>query len=160
MACGTAFDLDRSMFVNERALLIRMTANARSIGADRKLRLFRLKSAVRVVTVAATHRPFEHFVMERLGELRLRLGMAGHAELGLALLELCRVCLICPLRRCRADKSYRIRTKFGLIRSMGRMAIGASDIVSPMLAAPEIIVRLLACVTGQASFGDLFRRFS
>ena len=74
------------MFVNERALLIRMTTNARSIGADRKLRLFRLKSAVRVVTVAATHRSFEHFVMEGFRKLRLGLGMARHAKLRLALL--------------------------------------------------------------------------
>ena len=81
MACGTAFDLDRSMFVNERALLIRMTTNARSIGADRKLRLFRLKSAVRVVTVAAVHRAFHDLMVERFAELGFRVGMAAHAEL-------------------------------------------------------------------------------
>src|SRR5436190_19323996 len=160
MTRGTAFNLNRRMFVNEWSLLVRMTPDARSIGADRKFCLFRFKSAVRVVTVAATHRPFQHFMMEGLRKLRFRLGMARHAELRLALLQLCCVCLICSLRRCRANERYRVGPKFGLVRAVCRVAIGASDIVSPMLAAAEIIVRLFACMTSQASFRDLFRRFS
>ena len=86
MTRGTAFNLNRRMFVNEWPLLVRVTPNAGSIRADRKLCLFRFKSAVRVMTVAASHRPFEHFVMEGFRKLRLGLGMARHAKLRLALL--------------------------------------------------------------------------
>jgi hypothetical protein len=76
MTGSAAFDLYRSMFVNEWPLLVRMTPNARSIRSDGKFRLFRFKSSVRVVTVTAPHRPFEHFVMERFCELRFCFGMA------------------------------------------------------------------------------------
>ncbi len=41
---------------------------------------------------------------------------------------------------------------------MGRMAIGATYVVPPVLTAPEIIVLFFACVTGQASLGNHLRR--
>ena len=79
--------LDRSMLVNERALFVSVTLDARGISASREPRLFQLKAAVWVVAVAALHRAFEHFVMERQVELVLGFAVTTEAELWLALLE-------------------------------------------------------------------------
>ena|ERR1043166_539629 len=39
------------------------------------------------------------------------------------------------------------------------MAIGATDIVAPVFAAPEIVVFFTTCVAGKAGFRCFFRRF-
>ena len=79
--------LDRSMLVNERALFVSVTLDARGISAGREPRLFQLKSTVWVVTIATLHRAFQHLVMERQVELVLRLTMTTETELGFAVLE-------------------------------------------------------------------------
>ena len=38
------------------------------------------------------------------------------------------------------------------------MTVGAADVVTPMLATTEVVVFFSSCMTGQTSFGDLFRR--
>ena len=63
---GTAaFSLDRRMFVSERTLLVCVALDAGGIRSGRQSGLLRLKAAVRIVTIAATHRAFQDFVMER-----------------------------------------------------------------------------------------------
>ena len=79
--------LDWSMLVNERALFVSVTLDARGISASREPRLFQLKAAVWVVAVAALHRAFEHFVMERQVELVLGFAVTTQAKLRLALFE-------------------------------------------------------------------------
>src|SRR5215204_1216599 len=56
VAGDASIGLDRSMFVNERSLLVCVTLDASRVGAGRKSRLFELKSAVGIVTIAALHR--------------------------------------------------------------------------------------------------------
>ena len=77
VAGRTALEFRRSMFEYERPLLVRVTFDARDVGTDRELRLFRLKPAVGVVTVAALHHAFQHLVMEWLRELRLLFAVAA-----------------------------------------------------------------------------------
>ena len=84
---GAAFNLQRRVFEDKRALLIRVAFVTRRIGASREACLLQLESTMRVVTIAALHRAFEHPVVERPGELRLRLVVAGHAQLRLVSLQ-------------------------------------------------------------------------
>jgi len=74
------------MLVNKRTLFVSVTLDTRGVGAGRESRLFQLKSAVWVVAIAASHRAFEHFVMERKVELVLRFAVTTEAKLGIALL--------------------------------------------------------------------------
>ena len=84
VAGRAAFGLERRVLERERPLLTRMALDARRVRTYREPRLFELKAAVRVVAVTAFHRTFQHFVVERLAELRLGLCMAAHAKLRLA----------------------------------------------------------------------------
>ena len=79
--------LDRSMLINKRSLLVRMTLDASCVGAGRQSSLFKFETAVWVVTIAALHRTFQHLVMERQTELVLRLAMTTETKLWLAVLE-------------------------------------------------------------------------
>jgi len=81
MTRRAAFDLERSVLEDERALFIRVAFNTRHINADRELRLLLFKTSVRIMTIAAFHRSFQNFMVKRLGKLRFRFGMAAHAEL-------------------------------------------------------------------------------
>lgn len=87
VARDAAVSLNRSMLVNKRTLLVRVTLDARGIDARRQSRLFQLESSVWVVAIAALHRAFQHFVMERQVELVLRLAVTTEAKLWLALPE-------------------------------------------------------------------------
>ena len=69
------------MLERKRSLLVYVTLDASCIGACRQSRLPGLKSAMRIVTVTATHRAFQNFVMERHRELRLHFVVATNAEL-------------------------------------------------------------------------------
>src|SRR5215203_739379 len=84
MACDAPIGLDRSMFVNERSLLVCVTLDASRVGAGRQSRLLKLETAVRIVAIAALHRAFQHLVMERQIELVLSLGMTTQAKLRFA----------------------------------------------------------------------------
>lgn len=84
MTGNASFGLDRRVFIGERALLVGVTLDASGIGARGQPRLFEFKAAVRVMTIGTLHRAFENFVMERLLELMLHLGMATETELRLA----------------------------------------------------------------------------
>ena len=82
-----SLSLYRRMFVNKRALFVCVTLDAGCIGAGRETRLFQFKTAVWIVTIAAFHRAFEHFVMEGQIELVLRFAMTTEAKLRLTLPE-------------------------------------------------------------------------
>jgi hypothetical protein len=72
------------MFVNKRSLLVGVTLNASCIGTRCQPRLFEFETAVRIVAVAALHRTFQHFVMERQIELVLCLAMTTETKLWFA----------------------------------------------------------------------------
>ena len=84
---NAAIGFDRSMLVYEWSLLVCVTLDARGVRAGRQPRLFQLEPAVRVVAIAALHRAFEHFVMERQVKLVLRLTMTTETKLRLAFLQ-------------------------------------------------------------------------
>ena len=84
---GAAFGLDRRVFERERSLLVYVALDASGIGARRQPGLPGLESAVRIVTIAATHRAFQNFVMERHVELRLHLAVTADAELWIVRLQ-------------------------------------------------------------------------
>jgi hypothetical protein len=84
MTRHATFSLHRSVFIGKRPLLIHVTFNARRVSAGGQSRLLKFKTAVRIMAIAALHRPFEDLVMEGLGEIRLSFTMATHAKLRLA----------------------------------------------------------------------------
>jgi hypothetical protein len=87
MTRDATIGLNRSMLKNKRSLLIRVTLDASCIGSRRQSCLFELKTTVRIVTIAALHRAFQHFVMERQIELVLRLAMTTETKLRFAVSE-------------------------------------------------------------------------
>src|ERR1041384_6650036 len=80
MTSGTSFSLHGRVFINKRSLLVSVAFDATGICASRQPRLFELKAAMWVMTIAATHRAFKDFVMERHVELRLHFVVAACAE--------------------------------------------------------------------------------
>src|SRR5215213_4504972 len=84
MAGDAPIGLDRSMFVNERSLLVCVTLDASRVSAGRQSRLFQFETAMRIVAIAALHRTFQHLVMEGQIELVLRLAMTTQAKLRFA----------------------------------------------------------------------------
>ena len=84
---AATFSFHRCVFVSEGALLVGVTLDASRISASGQARLFQFKSAVRIVTVAALHRAFQHFVMEGQLKLVLDLAVTAQAELRFARFE-------------------------------------------------------------------------
>ena len=74
MAGDTAISLYWSMLVNKRSLLVCVTLDTGCVRAGRESRLLELKTAVRIVAIAALHRAFQHLVME--WQIKLVLGLA------------------------------------------------------------------------------------
>ena len=154
--CAT-FCLDGSVLEDERPLLVCVALHAGRIRARRQSRLLGLESAVRVMAIAATHGPFEHLVMERLIELMFDFGVTLQAELRLALPQ--------ELNRREAgllsvsgrDEDVRFRTVYARVSAVRRVAIGATDIIAPMLAASEVVVFLFAGMACEAGLRNLLR---
>ena len=80
---NTAVGLDRCVFEGKWTLLIGVALDAGRVGANRQPRLFQLKTAVWVVTVAAFHGPFEDLVMLRHSELVFDFTVTTQAQLRL-----------------------------------------------------------------------------
>ena len=76
MARGAAFQFKRAVLVDERSLFVRVAFYTGSISGDSKFCLLVLKTAVRIMTIAAIHRAFQNAVPERFVELGLDLAMA------------------------------------------------------------------------------------
>lgn len=157
VAGGAAFQFQRTVFENERALLVGVAFNTCCIRADGQFGLFGLKSSVRIMAIAASHGSFQHFVVERFGELRFRLVVTAHAELRLARSEHDVRRLVRSLFTYVAYHLGRIQPLVSRVGAVGRVAIGAADVISPMIAATEIIVTLAAGVTCQTRFRDSLR---
>jgi hypothetical protein len=81
---NASFRFYRGMFVNKGTLFVDVTLDAGCVGASGESCLFEFKTAVRIVTIAALHRAFQHLVMERQVELVLGLHVATQAELRFA----------------------------------------------------------------------------
>jgi hypothetical protein len=64
-----------------------MALNTARIASDTAAQSLVLEGAMRIVTIAAAHQAFIHFVMERLRERGLHISVAGIAELRLGYLE-------------------------------------------------------------------------
>lgn len=69
------------VFKNEWPLFVGVAFNAGGIGAGRESGLFQLKTAVRIVAIAALQRAFKHFVMKGCVELMFDFSVAAQAEL-------------------------------------------------------------------------------
>ena len=82
-----ALGLHRRVLEGKRPLLINVALDAGCIDATGKSGLPRFEPAVRVVTIAATHRAFQHFMMERHIELRLNFVMTTGAKLRIVSLQ-------------------------------------------------------------------------
>ncbi len=87
VTCYATFSLDRRVLKCERAGLVRVAVEAELVLRGRGAQLMRKETAVRVVAVAAGHKSFIHLVVERLGEIRLHVEMAGVAKLRLCRLQ-------------------------------------------------------------------------
>ena len=81
MAGDAPIGLDRSMFVNKRSLLVCVALDTSRVGAGRESRLFKFKTAMRIVAIAALHRAFQHLVMEGQVELVLSFSVTTEAKL-------------------------------------------------------------------------------
>ena len=82
-----SFGLQRRVLVSEWTLLVRMTLYAGRIGAGCQPGLLEFETTVRIMTVAALHCAFQHFVVERQIELMLGLAMTTETKLRLATSE-------------------------------------------------------------------------
>ena len=109
MTGGAAFELERAVFEHERSLLVAVALDASGIGANRKLRLLLLESAMRIVAIAALHRAFENFMVKGLAELSFRFVVAGHAKLRLVCGKHSFRRLAWVLCGCVADDRHRTR---------------------------------------------------
>ena len=58
MAGSTTFGLERGVFEYEWPTFIAVALDARCVGADTEFGLFRLETAMSIVTAAAVHCPF------------------------------------------------------------------------------------------------------
>ena len=159
MTRDAAFSFHGRVFVNKRSLLVCVTLDASGVGAGRESRLFQFETAMRIVAIAALHRAFQHLVMKRQVELVLRLRMATETELWLARLEQLQIGEPGLLRVGSRDEHIRRRELTPAGFRVRRVTVSATDVVAPVLAAPEVVVFFPASMTGQTRFRDLFRRF-
>ena len=82
-----AVGLYGSVLVNKRSLLVRMTLDARCVGARRESCLLEFETAMRIVAVTALHRAFQNLVMEGQIELMFCLTVATETKLWLTIPE-------------------------------------------------------------------------
>jgi len=111
---------------------------------------------MRIVTIAALHRAFEHLVVEWQIELVLNFGVTAQAKLWFARFQQLQHRETRLLGVCFGNEHVGTGPVFVSFRRMRRVAICTSDIVAPVLTAAEIVVFFLAGMAGQTSFGDFF----
>jgi hypothetical protein len=71
------------MLVGEWPLLVGVTLNASGIRTGCQARLFQFKTAMRIVTITASHRAFQNLVMEGHVELWLHFVVTAGTKLGI-----------------------------------------------------------------------------
>ena len=158
MAGHATFSFQRGMFISERTLFIRVTFNASCIAADGQSRLFKFEAAVRVMTIAATHRAFQYLVMEGHGECRLHFAVATEAKLRVAHLQHSYRRESRFLSICRGDPCDRAGNILIACGQVWRVAVSAADVVAPMLTTTEVVVLFFAGVTPQTGLSGFLRR--
>jgi len=87
VTCHTTFGFYRGVLISEWPLFVRVTFNASSISAGGQSRLFKFETAMRVVTIAATHRAFHNFVMKGHGKGRFHFAVTTQTELRVAFFQ-------------------------------------------------------------------------
>ena len=87
VASRASFCLYRRMFVSEWALFVGVALDATCVRTSRESGLLQLKSAMRIMTITATDRSFENFVVEGRIELRLNFAVATQAKLRVTRLQ-------------------------------------------------------------------------
>ena len=132
--------LNRSMFVNKRSLLVCVTLDASRVGAGRQSRLLKFKTTVRIVTIAALHRTFQHLVMERQIELVFGLTMATETKLRLALLQQLQIRDAWLLRVGSGDEDIRSGQLSSAWLRVSGVAVGTTDVIAPVFTATEVVV--------------------
>ena len=147
------------MFVNKGTLLVDVTLDAGCVRSGGEPGLFELETAVRIVAVAAPHRAFQHLVMERQVELVLGFHVTAQAELRFAVPEQLHIGEARLLRVGPGNEHIGGSELTASRLRVGRVAIGATDVVAPVFAAAEVVVFLAAGVTRQTRLGNLLRRF-
>lgn len=154
-----AFGLDGRVFVSKRPLLVDVALDARCIGAGRQACLLCLKTAVRVVTITATHRAFQNFVMERHRELRLNLVVTTRAQLRVVRLQHANSRKAGLLGIRRGHEHVRAGNVAAFLVRVRRVTIGAADIVAPMLSATEVVALFFSRMATQTSLRRFLRSF-
>ena len=147
MTRDAAVGLNRSMFVNERSLLVCVTLDASCIYTCRQSCLFQFKTAMWVVAIAALHRAFQHLVMEWQIELVLGFTVATEAKLRFTIFQQLQIRETRLLRVCFGNEDIGRRELPSLWLRMRRMAVSTTNVVAPMLAAAKVVVFFLARVT-------------
>ena len=147
------------MFVSERALFVRVALDASGVAAGCEPGLLGFESTVRVVTIAAAHRAFQHLVMERRRKLRLDFIVTADAKLW----------IVRPQHaRSREARLFGVRRRHQLVRAgqvftlfvrVRRVAVGATDVIAPVLSAAEVVPLFFTGVTRETSLGNFLRRF-
>ena len=156
MTGATSFRLHRSMLESKWTLLVRVTLHTSRVGSSGQSRLFEFKTAMRIVAITALHGAFENLVVEREIELVLNLGMAAQTKLGLALFQELKHREARLLRVCFCNKNVRTGQIPPGFRRMGRVAIGTTDVVAPVLSTPEVVVLFSSRMAGKTSLRYFF----
>lgn len=79
MARNAAFRLDGRVLIDERALFIGVTLDTSRVSTCCQPCLFKFEAAMRIVTIAATHRAFQDLMVKRKIKLMLHFRMATQA---------------------------------------------------------------------------------
>ena len=132
--------LDRCVFVNERALLVSVALDAGGVRAGGEPRLFQFKAAVWIVAITASHRAFQHLVMERQVELVFGLAVTTETELWFAVSQQLDIGETRLLRIRFRDKDVRGCELASAGRRVGGVTVRTTDVVAPVLAAAEVVV--------------------
>lgn len=158
MASRAAFGLHGRVLERERPLFVDVALDTSRISARRQPRLLQLKSAMRVVTVAATHAAFQNLVMEGRGKCRLDLAVATHTKLRIVRFQHANgreAGLLCIRGR---HQHVRAGNVAAFLVGMRRVTISATDVITPVLSATKVVSLFFPRVTGQTRLRDFFRR--
>lgn len=101
------------------------------------------------MAITAAHCSFKDLMMKRLIELMFDFAMAFQAEFRIAHFQQFDCSKTRLLRVGRANKNIRRSYVSPRLARMGYVAIGTTNVVSPMFSAPEVVVLLSARMAAQ-----------
>ena len=125
MACDAAFGFDDRMLISKRSAFFHVALGADQVLLRRGAEVLLVKCSVRIVAIGALDQPFLHFVMEGHVELRLGVGVALEAEVGLSDLQLV-LLVLTAVNAVAADAAY---VRFSVCRALevGVVALVAGE---------------------------------